>query len=186
LAGEGRILLHTCCAVCFEAVYGALVAEGYGVTAYFYNPNVHPYREFARRVRAAEVAAQARKVELIAEKSYGLQTYLDEILAARGGRCRACYRLRLDRAAAEAAARGFERFTTSLLASPHQKHESVRAAGEAAALRHGVEFVYADWRSRMQLGIESARRRSLYRQQYCGCIWSEYERFGPRQPPGEE
>ena len=175
----GSILLHTCCAVCFEAVYPVLLDEGRQVTAFFYNPNIHPYREFAKRLRAAEVATEARKVPLIAEKSYGLQTYLDEILTADAGRCQACYALRLERTAAEAAKRGFDAFTTTLLTSPHQKHEAVRSAGESASARHGVAFLYRDWRDRMQIGLESAKRRSLYRQQYCGCIWSEYERFGP-------
>jgi len=152
---------------------------GYETVAFFFNPNIHPYREFRKRLRAAEVAAEARKVELVTERTYGLQQYLDEILPAGCRRCRACYDLRLGRSAREAARRGLDCFTTTLLVSTHQKHEQVRAAGEAAGERHGIEFVYRDWRERMAEGIASAKRRSLYRQQYCGCIWSEYERFAP-------
>ena len=176
-----RILLHTCCAVCFEAVVDQLDERGWEVTAFFYNPNIHPYREFAKRLRAAQVATQARKVELVEEKSYGLQTYLDEILPRGDQRCAACYQLRLGRTAGEAAARDFDAFTTTLLASRHQKHGEVEAAGRRASEVHGVEFYYRDWRERLEGGMESARRKSLYRQQYCGCIWSEFERFGPPQ-----
>ena len=178
MADKGEILVHTCCGVCFEAVIGALFDEGYGVTAFFYNPNVHPYREFAKRLRAAETAAEAHKVRLLADKEYGLQLYLDRILSAAGGRCEACYAVRLEEAARTAAREGIGAFTTTLLASCHQKHEAVAEAGRTAAAREGIECVYRDWRGRLALGIEQAKRRSLYRQQYCGCIWSEYERFG--------
>lgn len=188
MSARRRILLHTCCAVCFEAVVGELEKEGWEVTAFFYNPNIHPYREFAKRLRASEVAAEGRKVPLVSEKSYGLQTYLDEILpagdarrtASTQARCGACYRLRLDRTAREAAANGFDAFTTTLLASGHQDHDEVLRAGEAASALRSVEFLARDWRDRLGAGLESARRKSLYRQQYCGCIWSEYERFGPK------
>lgn len=181
-----KTLLHTCCAVCFEAASQALLDEQLDFEAYFYNPNIHPYREFRKRLRAAEVAAEIRKIPIAVEKSYGLQTYLDEILPAGRGRCRACYRKRLSATADEARRLGFDCFTTTLLVSTHQDHEAVKAEGEAAAEVHGVEFLYRDWRERAQAGLESARRKSLYRQQYCGCIWSEYERFrGQSSPPGE-
>jgi predicted adenine nucleotide alpha hydrolase (AANH) superfamily ATPase len=179
MAGKRRILLHACCAVCFEAVVPALEEEGWAVTAYFYNPNIHPFREFQKRLRAIEVAAEARKVPLEADREYGLAFYLEKILAGDGDRCGRCYRARLDAAAEMAKREGFAAFTTTLLASNHQKHEVVRREGEAAGLRRGTEFVYHDWRDRMPSGVEAARKRSLYRQQYCGCIWSEYERFGP-------
>jgi predicted adenine nucleotide alpha hydrolase (AANH) superfamily ATPase len=175
-----KVLLHTCCAVCFEAVIDDLEGDGFEVTAFFYNPNVHPYREFGKRLRAAEVAAESRKVGFLAENAYGLQTYLDEILPAGAARCGACYRVRLGRTAREAAARGFGAFTTTLLASSHQDREGVVRAGEDAERGTAVRFVNRDWRQLLPSGIESARRKSLYRQQYCGCIWSEYERFAPR------
>lgn len=172
------ILVHTCCAVCFEAVADDLLARGFEPAALFCNPNVHPYVEFSKRLRAAEVAAEARKLRFIADRRYGLQTYIDRIMTAPGGRCEACYRLRLRETARVAAAGSIPTITTTLLASPHQKHAAVAAAGRLAAEETGLEFFYSDWRERLPIGVESARRRSLYRQRYCGCIWSEYERFG--------
>lgn len=183
---RARILLHSCCAVCFEAVCPALVEDRWDVTARFYNPNIHPYREFAKRLRALEVAADSRKIPVVADKEYGLGLWLAEILPCGAGRCRACYRMRLGEAAARAREGGFDAFTTTLLASNHQDHEAVRAEGEAAGVAEGVRFLYADWRGRLESGIESAKRRSLYRQQYCGCIMSEYERFGQRAEPAGE
>ena len=174
------ILLHTCCAVCLEAVLPALEDEGFSVTAFFFNPNIHPYREFMKRLRAVEVSAESHKTPLIADKEYGLALYVDEILPHGAGRCRACYSVRM-KASAQAAARvGACAFTTTLLASSHQKHELVASVAETEASAAGVEFLYRDWRPRLDAGIEAARRRSLYRQHYCGCIWSEYERFGPK------
>jgi len=175
-----HVLLHTCCAVCLEAVLPALCEEGWAVTAFFFNPNIHPYREFEKRLRAVEVAAEMEKVTLVAENLYGLQTYLDHILPYGARRCRACYDLRLEVTAEEAADGGYDAFTTTLLASGHQAHADVKAAGEEAARKYGVEFLYRDWRDRLEAGKEAARRKSLYTQQYCGCIWSEYERFAPR------
>jgi hypothetical protein len=184
---RARVLLHACCAVCFEAVCPALADDGWDVAARFYNPNIHPYREFAKRLRALEVAADSRKIPLMADKEYGLALWLAEILPEGPPRCRACYRLRLREAAARAREGGFDAFTTTLLASGHQDHQAVWAEGEAAGAAEGVRFLYVDWRDRLESGIESARRRSLYRQQYCGCIMSEYERFGPRgEPAGEQ
>ena len=184
--GKGKLLLQTCCAVCLEAVVPALDEDGWLVTIFFYNPNIHPYREFKKRLRAVEVACDSRKVTLLADREYGLATYLEEVSATGPERCAACYRLRLDRAAAEAKRGGFDVFSTTLLTSRHQKHAAVKSAGERAGASAGVEFLYRDWRDRLEGGIESARRRSLYRQQYCGCIWSEYERFGPKSAAAEE
>lgn len=181
-----RILLHTCCAVCFEAAFPALEEEGREVTAFFHNPNIHPYREFEKRLRAVEVITDSRKVPLVADKGYGLEMYLSTILPEGPNRCGMCYRVRLEAAAREAKRLGCEAFTTTLLVSKHQKHLEVKAAGEAAGAAAGVEFVYRDWRDRMESGIESAKKRSLYRQQYCGCIMSEYERFGPGCNPAGE
>lgn len=177
-----KILLHTCCAVCFEAVLPALADEGFSVTALFYNPNIHPYVEFSKRLRAAEVAAEVEKVPFIADKKYGLALYLDSVPREAPGRCPVCYLLRLSAAARIAAEKGFDTFTTTLLASSHQDHDAVRAAGEAVA-DSSVAFLYRDWRDRLESGKEIARRRSLYRQQYCGCLWSEYERYAHAQDP---
>ncbi len=184
MATRRGILLHTCCAVCLEAVFPAIEALGFSARPFFYNPNIHPFREFEKRLRAVEVACDVHKVSLIADREYGLATYLERIAPAGDIRCLECYALRMDRAAREAVSAGIEAFTTTLLVSGHQKHDDVARAGREAAEKHGIEFFYRDWRELMSSGIEAARKRSLYRQQYCGCIWSEYERFGPKKDEG--
>ena len=149
-----RILMHTCCAVCFEAVFPALDGE-WEATAFFYNPNIHPYSEFEKRLRAVEVITDSRKAGLVADNAYGLELYLSRILPPRSGPLPGVLS-RADGGGREGRELGFGAFTTTLLASSHQKHEEVRAAGEAAGATAGVEFLYSDWRGRLE-GIESAK-----------------------------
>ena len=113
----------------------------------------------------------------IIERDYGLDEFLAEVEWREPDRCRSCYELRLDRTARRACDDGFNAFSSTLLLSIHQKHELVREVGEAMAARHGVEFVYRDLRPLFDEAQAEARRRSLYVQQYCGCIFSENERF---------
>ena len=177
MARNPGILVHVCCGPCYLALAGALAEEGYAPTGYFYNPNVHPLIEFRRRLKAARLAAAAVKSEMVYEPRYGLKLFLERVDATSGDRCSRCYRLRLDEAARKAREMGFERFTTTLLTSPHQDVGLIEAIGRAAACEAGVEFVGGDRRGLHEEGALLAKRRSLYRQQYCGCVFSEYERF---------
>ena len=100
------------------------------------------------------------------------------------GRCGFCYSVRLRKAAEFAAAHGFAGFSTSLLVSPYQQHDLIRLWGERAAAEFGVEFVYQDFRPYFREGQEIARQQGLYLQSYCGCIYSEKDRyFKPKQQP---
>ena len=172
-----NILLHCCCAVCTLGPLRELRQEGHDVTGYFYNPNIHPLIEFRRRLKAQKVLQEHLPVEMIYEQDYGLREYLEKVDWRAGDRCAGCYRLRLGRTAAEARARGFDAFTSTLLASAHQDHELVRGVGEECARGEGVEFAYRDWRGLAQENSDRAAQLRLYRQQYCGCVFSEYERF---------
>ncbi|MBM4040015.1 MAG: epoxyqueuosine reductase QueH [Planctomycetes bacterium] len=172
-------LVHACCAPCLCAFLDALHEEGHVPTALFHNPNIHPLMEFRRRLKAVQALADRERLPLIAHDGYGLEEFLDAIGAqrARPGRCRACYAMRLEATARVAAERGFPRFTSTLLASPQQDRDALCDLGHAAARRHGVAFDDTDRRHVHDAGVERARRLSLYRQQYCGCIFSEAERY---------
>lgn len=181
------LLLHVCCAPCLAGPLGALRAEGFQPVGFFYNPNIHPLIEFRRRLKALKVFCESDPLPIFFCEEYGLETFLGRVWAGgppsegpgRSGveRCAACYRLRLERTAQEARARGIGRFTTTLLVSPHQRHDLVRRCGEEAAREAGVEFVYRDFRPLAGRSAEEARRRRLYRQSYCGCLFSEEERY---------
>ena len=175
-----KLLAHVCCASCWLACvpeWDRLIGSDGRWQAFFCNPNIHPLIEFRRRLKAVRVLAHDRRWPVLVEDTYGLRRFLEEVDWQGGARCSGCYRLRFRTVAQQAAELGFDHFTTTLLASVHQQHDLVRQAGEEAAREHGVTFVAADRRHLAGRGHEEARRRSLYRQQYCGCIFSEYQRY---------
>lgn len=169
-------LLHVCCAPCSIACIEQLLDEGIEPTAFWYNPNTHPFTEYRSRRDTARSYLQAVGIALVEEGDYGLRAFLSAI-PAYDERCTTCYALRLNAAAAYAAAHGFDSFTTTLLISPYQNHELLQAEAQKAAEAHGVEFLYRDFRPRFREGQQKAREAGLYMQKYCGCIFSEEERY---------
>jgi predicted adenine nucleotide alpha hydrolase (AANH) superfamily ATPase len=244
-----RVLVHVCCAPCFTSVHQSLKDSGHEVVGYFYNPNIHPYQEFLKRLHCVERYTALKPVEMIYNKEYDLDKYLVGALHAKydppedlqaypkprkknggfqekvemkeslqikltpkGGpkagaststinidglnsqssnkkdihrssdfnpRCGYCINLRLAKTAKYAAENGFDAFTTTLLESKYQPHEYIRKIGSELAKLHGIEFFYKDFRAGWKESIRLSKKLQLYRQPYCGCIFSEYERFGP-------
>jgi len=152
-------------------------AEGWEVVGYFYNPNVHPLLEFRRRVKALRVFAETKPVDLVVCEAYGLREFLTEVAFDRPRRCVDCYELRLRSAARQAQAQNCDAFSSTLLVSPMQRHDDIRTVGERIAADTGVPFCYRDFRPLYEMSIESARKKRLYRQPYCGCVFSEQERY---------
>ena len=176
-----KILLHICCGPCATWPVEALREAGHDVTGFWYNPNVHVYQEYARRLAAARSFAEQVDLDLIVHDEYGLAEFVQAAPSRKAERCPVCYAMRLKRTAAAARDGHFEAFTSTLLVSPHQDHELIRTIGEQAATEVGVALYYEDFRPGFKRHRELADRYGLYRQQYCGCIYSEYERFGPKQ-----
>jgi predicted adenine nucleotide alpha hydrolase (AANH) superfamily ATPase len=174
-----RILLHTCCAPCATYPIRALTADSHQVVAYFHNPNIHPVTEFAHRLAAFLKLAETWNTDHIVDREYGLAHFMRCVdgIEFDARRCARCYALRLGAAAERAAAEGLDAFTTTLLVSPYQKHEWIVHAGEAAAEQHGVRFHYRDFRDGFPQTREMAKALGLYRQKYCGCVFSEEERY---------
>ena len=160
--------------------------EGIAPDLYWYNPNIHPYTEYRSRLDSLRLFAEEKKLILIAEDEYGLRLFIkgvSEKEKASGGspgeqsRCAYCYRLRLEKAAHFAAENGYDAFSTTLLISPYQNHELIQRIGEELAAKHGVEFLYRDFRPLFREGQSHARKAGYYMQKYCGCIYSEEERY---------
>ncbi len=172
-----KILLHICCAPCAIGACEALEKEGFTVKGYFYNPNIHPLIEFRRRLKAVKVLRDRMKLDIDCDEHYGLREFLRAVAGTEDARCPTCYSMRLTQACAVAKQAGFPLVTTTLLGSPHQVHGLIAEAGMEAAKLHGVEFVRRDFRGHLEQAHEKARAMKLYRQQYCGCIFSEYERY---------
>jgi hypothetical protein len=172
-----RLLCHVCCGQCWLGALDGLAREAKVVEGFFYNPNIQPLLEWRRRLKAVRVLAEQMKLTVHFEDAYGMQEWLQRVVNHERERCRICREMRLRKTAEFAKERGFDAFTTTLLVSKHQDHEDVRRAGEEVAKEVGVPFLYRDMREFAEKGHEEAKRRSLYLQQYCGCVYSEYERF---------
>lgn len=173
-------LLHVCCANCLSDVAGALTEDGAGPILLFSNPNIHPLVEFRKRRKSVRLLAARLGLEL-KEDAYGLHEFIERLdgrLRREDGRCRVCYEMRLSRAAQVARELGCDTFTTTLLVSRHQDGDLLREVGEAAGEAEGVRFEAPELRH--LFGMDSARPRDLklYKQSYCGCVFSEEERFG--------
>ena len=170
-----KILVHACCGPCLIFPHEQLKEKGHAVTAFYYNPNIHPAGEYKSRLASFIKYCEVEGVTAI-EAGYDANDYFDKIDADTPDRCRLCYRIRLMKTAKVAAASGYDSFTTTLLVSPYQKHDDLRAAGEEAALASGVPFFYEDFRPGFRAGRTKAREMGLYSQKYCGCRFSEEER----------
>lgn len=173
-----RILLHICCAPCSIYTVKELRREGAEVSGYFYNPNIHPYTEFSKRLATLREYAKIALLPLAVDSSYELEAFLAGALALGRDRCLFCYRMRLERAFQKAAEGGFDAVTTTLLYSRYQRHDDIKGIGEELSAAHGVPFLYRDFRTGWQEGINESKGLNMYRQQYCGCILSEKERYG--------
>jgi len=176
-----KLLLHICCGPCALYPLRTLRAAGHDVTGFFYNHNIHPYQEYQRRLTAAREMASLEALPMIEQDDYDLEGFLSAVASGPENRCSYCYTSRLRATAAAAAKNGFEAFSASLLYSRYQKHEEIIIAGENAGKEFGVQFYYQDFRPGWQEGIRLSKELGLYRQQYCGCIYSEKDRYLPRK-----
>jgi len=172
-----RLLLHTCCAPCSVYCVDSLRQEGLEPVSFWYNPNIHPYQEYkARRDTLKDYAGQIG-MELIIREDYGLRTFVQAVAEDIDHRCPYCYTRRMEETARYAAQHGFTHFTTTLLVSPYQDHEGICRVSEALAKQYGVAFLYRDFRPGFRQGQAKARELNLYMQKYCGCIFSEEDRY---------
>ncbi|MCI8331646.1 MAG: epoxyqueuosine reductase QueH [Clostridiales bacterium] len=172
-----KLLLHTCCAPCSIQCIETLRGEGIEPTLFWYNPNIHPFTEYKMRKETLIDYAKQINASLIVRDEYGLRPFIEAVHADVENRCQVCYEMRLETAAAAAAEQGYDGFCTTLLISPYQNHELLCAVGEQMAERYGVSFVYRDFRPYFREGQNQARALGLYRQKYCGCIFSEEDRY---------
>jgi predicted adenine nucleotide alpha hydrolase (AANH) superfamily ATPase len=132
------------------------------------------------RFDAVNRLSETMNFPLIVEEGYDFKEYFRMVAGNEDSRCGPCFDLRLGRAAKKARELGINSFTSSLLISPHQKHELARELGEKAASENGVVFLYVDLRKRYSDSRHITKPLDLYRQQYCGCVYSEYERYSER------
>ena len=172
-----KILLHICCAPCAIYPLKVLRENGHDVWGHFYNPNIHPYLEYKRRLDALNEYADSVGLRIIPYEEYPMEEFLRNVVFREAERCRYCYYSRLKYSAHVARRGHFEGFTTTLLYSKFQDHDMIKNIGEGLAKEHGITFYYQDFRKGWKEGIKISKDGGMYRQQYCGCIYSEKERF---------
>ncbi|MDD4291558.1 MAG: epoxyqueuosine reductase QueH [Clostridia bacterium] len=175
-----RILLHICCAPCSVMCIESLREEGFQIDGLWFNPNIHPFTEY--KSRRDTLIEYAKSIELPLEviDDYGLREFVRKTYDCMDDRCQVCYDLRLERVAELAKANGFDGFSTTLLISPYQRHDLIRERGEFFAQKYACEFLYRDFRPLFRQGQQKARDGGLYMQKYCGCVFSEEERYSPK------
>ena len=173
-----KLLMHTCCAPCSVYCIDSLRSERIEPTLFWYNPNIHPYIEYKTRRDCLKDYAKQVGAELIIDEEYGLDEFCKNVVNDIPNRCvNYCYKKRLTETVRYAAKHGYDAFTTTLLVSPYQKHDELKAVCEELSALSGVEFVYRDFREGFREGQAKARELGLYMQKYCGCIFSEEDRY---------
>jgi predicted adenine nucleotide alpha hydrolase (AANH) superfamily ATPase len=172
-----RILMHVCCANCAVYSLETLSDDGHQVCGFWYNPNIHPFTEYQKRLEAVKSLEQKKSFPVFYHDSYDLEKFLKVAINDLENRCGFCYKIRLIKTADFAKKQGFDGFTTTLLISPHQKHELIKEIGEKIGADLGIKFLYKDFRPGFYQGKNEARSLELYSQKYCGCIFSEKERY---------
>ena len=171
------VLMHTCCAPCSLSCIDPLRAEGIEPVAFWYNPNIHPWKEDEARRDCLLTYAPTIEMQVIVDEDYGLRTFVEHVASDIDHRCTYCYQHRLEETARYAAEHGYGAFTSTLLASLYQDHDGIKAAAEKYARQYGVEFLYRDFRPNFRAGNQRARELGFYMQKYCGCVFSEQDRY---------
>ncbi len=168
-----KLLLHTCCAPCLIYPLEQLTKRGFKLAGLFYNPNIYPLGEYDLRLNTLKDFSASVKFDLIVHKN-DCANYLNLISAneEKPQRCNICWRMRLKETAQFAKDHNFESFSTTLLVSPYQDQGLLKTAGEEIARDIDIEFYFEDFRPGFKQAQEKAKKLNLYRQKYCGCIYS--------------
>ena len=172
-----KTLLHVCCAPCANQCVEVLRTDHFEVAGFWYNPNIHPFTEYRSRRNCLREYAENVQLTLLEKNDYALRPFVRAVAEDIDHRCGKCYEMRLFETAKQAAEGGFDSFTSSLFISPYQNHELMRETAERAAAEYGVAFLYRDFRPYFKAGQEYAREHGFYMQKYCGCVFSEEERY---------
>ena len=171
--------MHICCANCGLYPIKTLSSKGIELKGLWFNPNIHPLEEYSKRLDALKTLQSLWGLDIEYIDHYGLDEFVKEVNSHSGIRCEACYRMRLDAAASTAKKMGLDGFTTSLLVSPYQKFDLIVEAGREIEKRHSIMFYMEDFRPGYREGVRLSRELGLYRQRYCGCMYS----INPPTPP---
>lgn len=203
-----KILFHICCSNCTLFPFKIIKEEGHDFSGLWYNPNIHPYKEYNLRLKSLKKLSDMWKIDVEYLEEYRPGDYFTmfnitdkklindicsgEIIGSNGpdssndfpgfpDRCKSCYLLRLEKTAEHAKKQGFNSFSTTLLISPYQDIELIVSTGNTLAEKYNIMFYYKDFRPWFRQAMNQAGELELYRQKYCGCIFSREERKQKKQ-----
>ncbi len=172
-----RLLLHACCAPCLAAATEKL-RNSFEITAFFYNPNIHPEEEYALRLGEARRYALRESVKIL-EGSCEPEDWFEYVKGMEdekegGARCAACFGMRIEKTAATAESLGIKNIASTLTAGPGKKAVIINSIGEETAKKYGIKFLSEDFKKKdgFKKAIEICREQGIYRQNYCGCVFS--------------
>uniref|UniRef100_A0A7C4AIS4 Epoxyqueuosine reductase QueH n=1 Tax=Thermodesulfovibrio aggregans TaxID=86166 RepID=A0A7C4AIS4_9BACT len=173
-----KILVHTCCSNCAIHPVSILKNRGFEVILFWYNPNIHPYTEYRMRLESLKKLQHLWGLHVLYNEDYkDFYKFIRMVSGNEKGRCCICYRIRLERTAQKATQMGIENFTTTLLVSPYQKFDKIVEIGKEVGKNNGINFIPEDFRNGFREAMNLSKELELYRQKYCGCIYSEAERY---------
>jgi len=181
-----KILFHICCSNCAIYPFKLLRDEGHDFTGFWYNPNIQPHDEYLSRLASLKKLSDEWHIDIFYNEQYRPEEFLEMFksfytsgtppIPPSPERCLSCYMLRLEKTAAKARDEGFDAFSTTLLISPYQDFEQINATGRELAEKYNLYFYLKDFRPYFRNAMSLARELGLYRQKYCGCIFSKQER----------
>lgn len=180
-----KLLLHSCCAPCSSHVIDTL-SPYFDITILYYNPNIEPYEEYLRRkeeeIRFLEEYPNINKLDII-YCDYDEEKYKSIVKGLEkepegGARCIKCYYLRLEKTAELAKENNYDYFATTLTVSPYKNSNKLNEIGESLSSKYNIKYLYSDFKKKngYKHSIELSKKYNLYRQDYCGCKYSEAER----------
>ncbi|KJU84264.1 protein containing DUF208 [Candidatus Magnetobacterium bavaricum] len=177
-----KTLLHICCANCALYPITTMRQRGVEVDGLWFNPNIHPLTEYMARLDALKTLQSAWNLNVHYNNCYGLVDFIRNVVHKENDRCLYCYTVRLQETAQKAKQDGYDAFSTTLLYSIYQRYDTIVEAGRLMQVTYDIEFYMEDFRKGWKEGIGMSKTLSLYRQKYCGCIYSEMERYRKRDP----
>ncbi|MEW6107648.1 MAG: epoxyqueuosine reductase QueH [Nitrospirota bacterium] len=172
-----KILMHICCANCGIYPLETFLHKGIHAIGLWYNPNIHPYIEYSNRLDSVRKLQRLRDIDMEYIDEYELDGFLGSVVNQGSNRCAICYSIRLGKTAEIAKKMGADGFTTSLLASPYQKFDMIIDIGKETGRKLGIQFYFEDFRKGWHISRSVSAGYGLYRQKYCGCIYSEMDRY---------
>ncbi|MCX5782190.1 MAG: epoxyqueuosine reductase QueH [Elusimicrobia bacterium] len=175
-----RLLLHHCCAPCSPSVLDML-SKDFEIKSFWFNPNIQPKDEHDKRKEALIVFLTEQGKELINGPDFSKDSWIWQNTRKNTERCKLCYYLRLSQTALEAKRLNIRNFSSTLLSSPHQKHEDIKFIAEQIAKAENLNFIYRDFRPFYYDGKNKIAEKKLYVQKYCGCSFSLEEQKEKKQ-----